>query len=80
MIYAVLKYVILHYKRCNLRGWNYITDIKFFFFTIEKVTWSTDAPINAAVIGTFDVIIGVFAFGHDSILAYAISAPLEFVV
>lgn len=80
MIYVVFKYDIIYYNRCNLRGWNYIIDIKFFFFTIEKVTWSTDAPINSAIIGAFDVVIGVFAFGHYSILAYATPAPLEFVV
>ena len=64
----------------NLRGWNDIVNIKFFFFATDKVAWPADVPINAASIGAFDVIIGVFAFGHDPILAYAALTPLEFVV
>ena len=77
---SIVNRVRICYISANLRDRNDIIDVKCFFFAIEEVPWSADAPINAAIIGAFDVIIGVFAFGHDTILAYASLTPLEFVV
>ena len=63
-----------------LRGRDNIIDIELLFLATHEVLWSANTPIDVASVGAFDVVICVFALGHDPILAYAALASFQFVV
>ena len=44
---------------------------------MDKITRSTNAPINITAIRTPDVVIGVSALGHDAITTDTLSAPCK---
>ena len=63
-----------------LRGRDNIIDIELLFLATHEVLWSANTPIDVASVGAFDVVICVFALGHDPILAYAALTSFQFVV
>ena len=58
---------------CSISSWGryHIIYIKIFNLTVKEFSGPTNAPVNVTAIWALDVIIGIFALGHDSILTNA---------
>ena len=59
---------------------NDLVHIKFFQPAMDKVLRSSYVPVNVTAIRALNVVICVFALGHDPVIADALFAPRKLIL